>query len=79
MLRYHREDVTALDYPKAGHELGAVVARLISFSPVDYGVVDSPLQGRLYLGGSPRADEAALQDSWPRLLAFLRRVGTTRR
>jgi hypothetical protein len=75
MAEHHRHDVTALEYPKAGHELGGVLPRLVTSSSADYGVMDSPSQGRQYLGGSPQADEAALEDSWPKLLAFLDRVG----
>jgi dienelactone hydrolase len=79
MAEHHRHDVTALAYPKAGHELGGVLPRLIVPRGGGYGVMDSPFQGRQYLGGSPRADEAALEDSWPKLLAFLGRVGTASR
>jgi dienelactone hydrolase len=78
MLAHGRHDVTALEYPNAGHELGAVVPRQIELSAAGYGVVDTRY-GQLILGGSPRADEAALEDSWPKLLAFLARVGDRRR
>jgi dienelactone hydrolase len=77
MLAHHRHDIAALDYPKAGHEIGQAIPRQVDVAPLNYGVIDSRY-GQLYLGGSPHADEAALEDSWPKLLAFLSRVGATR-
>jgi dienelactone hydrolase len=75
MLLHHRHDVVALDYPRAGHLLGQVVPPQIPVSPVGYGIVQSRY-GPLDLGGSPAADEAALESSWPKLLLFLHRLGT---
>jgi dienelactone hydrolase len=77
MLRHGRHDITALDYPKAGHGIGSVLPRMVEISPLGYGVVQTRY-GQLILGGSPRADEAALEDSWPKLLAFMSRVGDGR-
>jgi hypothetical protein len=74
MLAHHRRDVTALDYPKAGHEIGSALPRQVDVSPANYGVLETR-QGQIYLGGSPRADEDALEDSWPKAIAFLGRVG----
>ena len=73
MLAHNRYDITALDYPRAGHEVGRALPRQIELSPVGYGQVQSRY-GVLDLGGSPHADEAALEDSWPKLLAFLGRI-----
>lgn len=42
-------------------------------SSAGYGYVQSRY-GLLNLGGSPQADEAALEDSWPKLLRFLQHV-----
>ena len=69
-----RRDVTALEYPNAGHALGFVLPVQTPISARDYGIVDSQY-GVLDLGGSPKADEAAREDAWPKLLAFLARVG----
>jgi dienelactone hydrolase len=74
MLAHHRRDVTALDYPKAGHEIGSALPRQVDVSPANYGVLETR-QGQIYLGGSPRADEDALENSWPKAIAFLGRVG----
>lgn len=71
MLAHHRRDITALIYPSAGHAIAAVVPPQILPSSVGYGVVQSRY-GVLNLGGSPRADEGALESSWPKLLRFLR-------
>jgi dienelactone hydrolase len=77
MLAHDRRDITALDYRKAGHEIGQVIPRQVDVSPINYGVIASRY-GQLYLGGSPHADEAALESSWPKLLAFLGDVGAAR-
>jgi len=60
-----RDDVIALNYPRAGHGVGLGIPNTITKSivPSRYGELD--------LGGSPEADEAAREDSWPKLLRFL--------
>lgn len=73
MLSHNRHDVTALVYPKAGHSVGFVLPRQVAVSPAGYGYLQSRY-GELYLGGSPQADDAALEDSWPKLLRFLERL-----
>jgi dienelactone hydrolase len=62
---HDRRDVTLL-YPHAGHLVGMAVPN----QPELTTTIDS-IYGRLYLGGSPQADESAREDSWPRLLRFL--------
>jgi hypothetical protein len=68
-----RSDVTALTYQHAGHELAGAIPVQFVQSADGYGEVQSPY-GPLHLGGSPQADERALEDSWPRVLAFLARI-----
>ena len=60
-----RDDVIALNYPRAGHGVGLGIPNTIpkTIVPSRYGELD--------LGGSPEADEAARDDSWPKLLRFL--------
>lgn len=70
MHEHGRRDVTALDYPDAGHSLGLVLPVQTPIRSTDYGVVQSQY-GVLRLGGSPKADEAAREDAWPKLLSFL--------
>jgi dienelactone hydrolase len=68
-LRAHgRKDYTSLVYYQAGHEAGGVP----NF-PVG-NVFLSP-RGLLNLGGSLSGDVHARADSWPKLLAFLKRLG----
>ena len=55
-----------LDYPAAGHAVGALVPNL----PEPDTVVTSRY-GLLDLGGTRAADAAAKADAWPKLLAFL--------
>jgi hypothetical protein len=55
-----------LDYPAAGHAVGALVPNL----PESDTVVTSRY-GVLNLGGTRAADAAAKEDAWPKLLAFL--------
>jgi hypothetical protein len=50
-----------------------VLPRQVAVSPAGYGYLQSRY-GELYLGGSPQADDAALEDSWPKLLRFLERL-----
>lgn len=71
--QFGRHDVTALEYPHAGHELGLALPLQVLASPVNYGIVHS-IYGTLLLGGTPKADEAAREDSWPKLLRFLARI-----
>jgi dienelactone hydrolase len=72
-LRAHgRRHFVALTYPGAGHGIAEAIPPQIPISPKGYGLVDSNY-GRLDLGGSPAADEHALEQSWPKLLAFLAR------
>jgi len=60
-LRTHgRTDFTALTYKSAGHGIGGALPFLRSAT--------------LSLGGTPAADARARDDSWPKLLAFLRRL-----
>jgi hypothetical protein len=63
-----RRDFTVPDYARAGHGVGLTVPNVPSSThvPSRYGVLD--------LGGTPAADEAAREDSWPRLLRFLARL-----
>jgi dienelactone hydrolase len=70
MHEHGRHDVTALDYRLAGHELGLVLPVQRLASGADYASVKSAY-GQLYLGGSPRPDETAREDAWPKVLAFL--------
>jgi dienelactone hydrolase len=71
-----RHDVTALVYPGAGHLVGEAVPRLVIPPAQGYGQVTTRY-GPLFLGGAPRADELAREDSWPKLLAYLRRIGAS--
>lgn len=73
MRAHHRPDVTALTYENAGHKLASAIPPQFEFRTAEYGVVQSRY-GTLELGGSPKADEAALEDSWPRVLQFLARI-----
>jgi dienelactone hydrolase len=61
-----------LDYPAAGHAVGALVPNL----PESDTVVTSRY-GLLNLGGTRAADAAAKADAWPKLLAFLSLAGQT--
>lgn len=70
---HHRHGFVALNYPNAGHALGEVLPLQIPVSSKDYGIIRSQY-GLLDLGGSPKADEAAREDAWPKLLAFLART-----
>lgn len=70
-----RRGVVALDYAGAGHELGLILPEQIPAPHSDpYGVFASRY-GTVSMGGSAAADEAAREDSWPRLLRFLARIG----
>ena len=60
-----RRDVVALNYDDAGHGVGRVVPN--TYTPT----VVRTRYGELSGGGSPEADEAAREDSWPKLLRFL--------
>jgi dienelactone hydrolase len=65
-LRGHdRRDVT-LVYPNAGHLVGEAVP-----GQPELATTGNSIYGKLSFGGSPRADEAAREDSWPKLLRFL--------
>lgn len=72
-----RRDVTALAYQGAGHMLFEAVPPQIDVSPVGYGQVQTNY-GPLDLGGTPQADELALERSWPRLLRFLGSLARSR-
>jgi dienelactone hydrolase len=66
---HHRKDFTALTYENAGHSIGAAIPNLpIGWAYFHLGV-PHPLGGTLV--GNARARE----DSWPKLLAFLARLG----
>jgi dienelactone hydrolase len=66
---HHRKDFTALTYANAGHSIGAAIPNLpIGWAYFHLGV-PHPLGGTL--AGNARARE----DSWPKLLAFLARLG----
>jgi dienelactone hydrolase len=69
-LRGHDRRDTALIYPYAGHFAGGVLPNEPELSTT----VRSPRYGLLTLGGTPQADEAAREDSWPKLLRFLARI-----
>ena len=60
-----RRDYVALSYPRAGHGVGIAVPN--TWTPTTV----STRYGDLDFGGSPSADEAAREDSWPKLLRFL--------
>ena len=60
-----RRDVVALNYDDAGHGVGRAVPN--TYTPT----VVTTRYGELSGGGSPEADEAAREDSWPKLLRFL--------
>jgi dienelactone hydrolase len=68
MRAHGRHAVTALVYRKAGHAVGVAVPNIPTRTRVQ------SRYGELYLGGSPRADELAREDSWPKLLRFLARL-----
>lgn len=72
---HRRDDVVALAYQGAGHRIAQAIPSQVPFQ----GDYDAPVQlgdlGALYFGGSAQADEAALEDSWPKLLRFLASVG----
>ncbi len=68
-LRGHDPRDVLLTYPHAGHAVGRAVP-----SPELTTNVQSPRYGLLRLGGTPEADEAAREDSWPKLLRFLARI-----
>jgi dienelactone hydrolase len=69
LRRHGHENVTALQYPHAGHAVAAAVPNLRNAT-----IVESP-NGLIFLGGSPDADARARAESWPQLLAFLKRLG----
>jgi dienelactone hydrolase len=62
---HDRRDVTLI-YPHAGHGVG-----LASPNDPELTTTIETTHGKVYVGGSPHADEAAREDSWPRLLRFL--------
>jgi dienelactone hydrolase len=66
------DDIT-LVYPDAGHLVGEAVPQLVVPPARGYGWV-TDAAGTFFLGGSPRADETAREQSWPQLLTFLSRV-----
>ena len=69
LLAHHRKNFTALTYPDAGHSIGAGFPNLpIGWAYFHFGV-PRPLGGTL--AGNARARE----NSWPKLLAFLARLG----
>jgi dienelactone hydrolase len=70
MHAHGRHDVTALTYAHAGHLLANAIPAQLTLNSIGYGQIYSRY-GPLILGGSPKADEAALEDSWPRVLRFL--------
>jgi dienelactone hydrolase len=61
-----------LDYPAAGHAVGALVPNL----PESDTMITSRY-GLLNLGGTRAANAAAKADAWPKLLAFLTLAGQT--
>lgn len=63
-----RHDFTALNYERAGHAVGIAVPNTYTQTIVQ------TRYGEMGLGGTPEADEAAREDSWPRLLRFLARL-----
>jgi dienelactone hydrolase len=68
-LRAHgRSDFTALTYYSAGHGIGGGLPFLRSPTVFDFQF------GRISLGGTPAGDARARNDSWPKLLEFLRRL-----
>jgi hypothetical protein len=67
-LRNHGGRDVELIYPNAGHNVGDVVPNQPELSTV----ADS-IHGRFNVGGTRQADEAAHEDSRPRLLRFLAR------
>lgn len=73
MHEHGRHDVTALDYRAAGHYLGSMLPLQVIASAKGYGLFPSQY-GPIKLGGSPRADENAREDAWPKLLRFLSRI-----
>jgi dienelactone hydrolase len=70
MLAHGRQDVTALIYEHAGHGIVSGLPNVVELS-----TTADTIYGTSDLGGSPAADEAAREDSWPRLLRFLARIG----
>jgi dienelactone hydrolase len=66
---HHRNDFTALTYANAGHAIGAAIPNLpIGWAYAHFGV---PYP----LGGTLAGDAHAREDSWPKLLGFLGRLG----
>jgi dienelactone hydrolase len=70
MHAHGRHDVIALDYRNAGHDLGWVVPQPTLPAAARYGLVQSQY-GPLNLGGSPKGDENARENSWLKLLRWL--------
>jgi dienelactone hydrolase len=68
-LRGHDRRDVMLTYPHAGHAVGRAIP-----SPELTTNVRSSRYGLLRLGGTPQADEAGREDSWPKLLRFLGRI-----
>ena len=64
-LRGHDPRDVTLVYPHAGHRAGGVP------NIPELAATASSINGTLHFGGTPQADEAAREDSWPRLLRFL--------
>jgi dienelactone hydrolase len=68
-LEGHRPTATILDFPDAGHGVGALVPNIPV--PTVFQVDDRTF----WLGGTMTADERAREVAWPRLLAWLARLG----
>jgi dienelactone hydrolase len=68
-LRGHdRRDVTLI-YARAGHLVGEAVP-----NRPELATTGETLYGKADFGGSPQADEAARENSWPKLLNFLAHI-----
>jgi dienelactone hydrolase len=65
LLGNGRRDFTGLVYQRAGHGVGLIVPNIPSLPSANtrYGVLN--------FGGTPADDQAAREDSWPKLLRFL--------
>jgi dienelactone hydrolase len=68
LLDNGRRDFTGLVYNRAGHGVGLVVPNIPSMRSAKsrYGILN--------FGGSPADDQAARENSWPKLLRFLSKV-----